>query len=270
MEKRKNNILLVIIAVLAVLLIASVSYVIYDIYIIDNNTNQNIENNQNEQVQREEIAEATLSDLNRIIDNELYVLWDKENINEITNQEKLQVALLKLTELNGLDHYSNNDTFTASELEEAFNKTSINYLSFNHETIHPFIKLSVFNDDGFIYDEETKTYTNAIFGSGTSVIEPYEALLKDAYYEDGKYYVSYQFIWIITPDVGPAYYDLYYSYSDAYNHQNSYFSGDDTTGEIEEYINNNEESIKENTDTYNYVFESDNDNYVLVDFSKGE
>ena len=121
-----------------------------------------------------------------------------------------------------------------------------------------------------VYNEDEKIYTNAVFGSGSSVIQPYESLLKEAYYENGLYYISYQYIWTITPDIGPAHYDLYYSYSDAYNHENSYFSGDDTTGEIKEYINNNLDTIKENTDTYNYVFEKDNNNFVLIDFSKGD
>ena len=274
-RKKEGRICIIALIIVALLSLGAIAYLVYDEFIKEepreNNEINNEENNQNnEQVKREEIDDETLSSLNSIIDNELYVLWNKDNINEITNQERLQVALLKLADFLNAIHYSYLDTFTAIDLEEAFKQTSIGYLSLTHETIHPFIKLSVFNEDGFIYNEDEKIYTNAIFGSGSSVIQPYESLLKEAYYEDGLYYISYQYIWTITPDIGPAYYDLYYSYSDAYNRENSYFSGDDTTGEIKEYINNNLDTIKENTDTYNYVFEKDNNNFVLIDFSKGE
>ena len=273
--KKEGRIYIIALIIVALLSLGAIAYLVYDEFIKEepreNNEINNEENNQNnEQVKRGEIDDETLSSLNSIIDNELYVLWNKDNINEITNQERLQVALLKLADFLNAIHYSYLDTFTAVDLEEAFKQTSIGYLSLTHETIHPFIKLSVFNEDGFIYNEDEKIYTNAVFGSGSSVIQPYESLLKEAYYENGLYYISYQYIWTITPDIGPAYYDLYYSYSDAYNHENSYFSGDDTTGEIKEYINNNLDTIKENTDTYNYVFEKDNNNFVLIDFSKGE
>ena len=268
--KKEGRFYIIALVIVALLCFGTIGYLIYDEFAKEDEVENNDNNQTNEQVKREEIDDKTLSSLNSIIENELYVLWNKENINEITNQERLQVALLKLADFLNAIHYSYLDTFTAVDLEEAFKQTSIGYLSLTHETIHPFIKLSVFNEDGFIYNEDEKIYTNAIFGSGSSVIQPYESLLKEAYYEDGLYYISYQYIWTITPDIGPAYYDLYYSYSDAYNHGNSYFSGDDTTGEIKEYINNNLDIIKENTDTYNYVFEKDNNNFVLIDFSKGE
>ena len=268
--KKEGRFYIIALVIVALLCFGTTGYLIYDEFAKEDEVENNDNNQTNEQVKREEIDDETLSSLNSIIDNELYVLWNKDNINEITNQERLQVALLKLADFLNAIHYSYLDTFTAIDLEEAFKQTSIGYLSLTHETIHPFIKLSVFNEDGFIYNEDEKIYTNAIFGSGSSVIQPYESLLKEAYYEDGLYYISYQYIWTITPDIGPAYYDLYYSYSDAYNRENSYFSGDDTTGEIKEYINNNLDTIKENTDTYNYVFEKDNNNFVLIDFSKGE
>lgn len=261
------------IIIVTLLCIGAIGYLVYDNFIKENETVENNEEKENnnledEQVKKEEISENVLSELNNIIENELFVLWDKSSIEEITNQEKLQVALLKLTTIKNLNHYSEIESFSTAEIENAIKQTSIGYLQLNHETIHPFYKLSVFNEDGFTYDKNNQMYTNAIFGSDTEAIEPYESLLKESYYENGKYYISYQYIWTIYPDLGNRYYSLYYSYDDAYNKQNSYFSGDDEKNEIEEYIVNNKETIIKNTEIYNYVFEKENDNFILIEFNK--
>ena len=190
--KKEGRFYIIALVIVALLCFGTIGYLIYDEIAKEDEVENNDNNQTNEQVKREEIDDETLSSLNSIIDNELYVLWNKDNINEITNQERLQVALLKLAVFLNAIHYSYLDTFTAIDLEEAFKQTSIGYLSLTHETIHPFIKLSVFNEDGFVYNADEKIYTNAIFGSGSSVIQPYESLLKEAYYEYGLYYISYQ------------------------------------------------------------------------------
>lgn len=273
MEEKKNKGLYIVIIILTILLICSLGYIVYNEFIkeneiVENNEEKEDNNLEDEQTKKEKISENTLNDLNNIIENELYVLWDKSSIEEITNQEKLQVALLKLTTIKNLSHYSEIKSFSTTEIENAFKETSLGYLQLNHETIHPFYKLSVSNEDGFTYDKNNQMYTNVIFGSDTEVIEPYESLLKESYYENGKYYISYQFIWTIYPDIGDMYYSLYYSYDDANNRENSYFSGDDEKGELEEYIINNKEKIMENTENYNYVFEKENNNFILIEFNK--
>ena len=168
-----------------------------EIYIPESEIEQNEEitaekptdnNEANENKPIEEIPENTktplsndvIEELHSIIDEELYVLWNKNTINEITNHEKLQVALEKYASINGYRHYSYITSFSAKALEDAFKKTSIGYLPLNHENIKPFVKLSTTAGEAFIYDYNTKMYNAANFGSDTSDLEDaYDSLVED-------------------------------------------------------------------------------------------
>ena len=265
-----------------------------EIYIPESEIEQNEEiteekptdnNEANENKPIEEIPENTktplsndvIEELHSIIDEELYVLWNKNTINEITNHEKLQVALEKYASINGYRHYSYITSFSAKALEDAFKKTSIGYLLLNHENIKPFVKLSTTAGEAFIYDYNTKMYNAANFGSDTSIIAPYREFLVDAYYENGKYIISYKYVWAQYPDAGVII-NLYLSYDDTYNHENAIYYYDENLippemlDEIEAgkdiYIENNKDFILQNATAYNYIFENNNDEYILVDFYK--
>ena len=224
------------------------------------------------------LSEAEVTELYNIIDEELYVLWNKDNINEITNQEKLQIAVETYAASNNYASYADIVSVSGSDLESFFSKTSLRNLELVHQDIRPFYKLYMEGDAAMSYNEETNEYLTNPFDIVSTSIEPYQEYLVDSYKEDNLYYISYKYVWIETGDFYPVS-AIYPSYEDCLNETNAIYDENKTdfdnvdeetfiSNDLIDYVNNNEDTIKENLTIYNYVFEKINDEYILVDFSR--
>lgn len=259
MEK-KNTGLIVLVIILSVLVVALSGFFVYDKLL--NNKDSNLNNIRNS--------------IENIVEEELYILWNKNNISEITMQERLQVALERYAKDNGLDLLSYKpETISAADLEKAYYKTSCAINPLVHQNILYYAKVNSFTEVLYTYDADNKIYKVNPVGKGTIKIEPtYSNVIEFKQLDENEYSISYQYLftWINHGEVDN---NVYFSYTDAKNQVNgikvfdnkgTLNSYDELKVELDDYVENNYDKIKDRLITHNYVFSYEHDKYNLKDF----
>ena len=291
MEKQKNN-KVVITLLVAIIVILSVLCILFATGTIslntnkenDNNTNENItdngQNNQEENNNDTNSEDSNLNDIRKSIENiveeELYVLWNKKGIGEISTQERLQLALERYARDNNLNILNYQpETVSASELENSYYKTSCTINPLIHQNIYLYEKVSSSSDVLYTYDANTKTYKVNPVGKGTIKIKPtYSNVVEFKELSENEYSISYQYLftWVNHGDVDN---NVYFSYNDAKNQVNGIKvfdikgmlnSYDELETELNDYIKDNYDKIKDKLITHNYEFSYELGKYNLKNF----
>ena len=248
--QKKNTCLIIIIIILAILLLGLGGYLIYDKVL-----------NNNDKANNTEVPDNSINNVKDIITNELYVLYDKNSIAEITNQEKLKVAIRKMWK----ETSDPITTITADELENYYKKTSIGNLPIIHESIYSDID----NIPAYEFDARTNTYSsNNVVGHGGNQIEPIYTRITDYNVDGDTYKIAVQFIF------ADVYFDekIYATYNDAKNDTNEIanipsYNGNDHLDNLKKYAEEHYDELKDKLYTYNYTFVYENDIFKLTDYS---
>ena len=207
-------------------------------------------------------------ELTNIIENELFVFYGKTSLNDITNQDKLSLAVRLMVEKNNAIIQS----FTSSELEDSFNSTIISNLGINHENIVPIKSVTQDGNLGFGYTYENGVYKDRVStNSGTSSVPVVANKIVSFSENDGRYTLSIKYLWASFGEYIMGDNSLYGKYIDSINHQNS-------IGELPEGLlvgsyenlknwgNENFSSFEDKLEKYNFVFIKENGKITLINF----
>ena len=195
-------------------------------------------------------------EIEKIVNEEMYLLAGKNSISELNNSEKLWYCFDNL-----VDDYP--ETFKGYIIENCWKKTS-----FNNDIVLENIKYYSSNDVIYNYDSEKDTYTkNANFNAKAyNNVKPAYTKIEKINSENGKYTVSVKYLWYYAePSDGIT--NVYGSYDAALNQKEKLNNDEIHTFDIDKELA--ESLIKGNEiETYTYVFEKKDNKVVLIDFSK--
>ena len=193
--------------------------------------------------------------LNYIVENELYLLGGKKNINEITNKEKVWYAF-KISDWTGTNLFEIKE---GENLKNVFKSSSFSELGLELENIYSE------GDKGlrYEYSKYSDRFTDVGGHRGTYYVDSMYVKTNDYVKNGNKYTISAKYLWIYQK-LSPLT-ELYGSYEDASKEHNPvYISKDKNTftyDELNEIIENN------NIETYNFTFEKKDGQFKLVEFS---
>lgn len=212
--------------------------------------------------------------IENIIDNQLYVLFNKTNMNDISNQERLNLAVWEYAKEKGINYFEV-PSFTTSELENAYQQLSISNLSIKHEPIRGLLGNILDDQIYWNYDTSKNLYTkNDIDGHGVCVINAVKLIDENYQIKNGQYHVTIKSLFSHTCDAD-FYYDFYGNYNDASARLNPVVINSGTYPNDYSFIISYEskiidtyERMRNQLDTYNYVFEKINNQFKLVNFYK--
>lgn len=215
-------------------------------------------------------GEITEKEIETLLDEELYVMWNKEKIEDVTNNERLTLAIKKYAKNNNLDYYDL-EKVKKSDVEEAFKTTSIGTLSLNHQNVKGSAKITTCEHNQWVYNANKEIYTNTMEGHGVcAVSEAYHKLIS-LEEKKGKYIAVYKFIFEYSCE-GDNPIPFYGSYEDALNNRNKLDEIDgylyDTLEEYDNMVAKKYEDIKDSLMTYTYTFEKIDGKITLVDFNR--
>ena len=210
----------------------------------------------------------TQDELTNIIENELFVFYGKTSLNDITNQDKLSLAVRLMVEKNNAIIQS----FTSSELEDSFNSTVISNLGINHENIVPIKSVTQDGNLGFGYTYENGVYRDRVStNSGTSSVPVVANKIVSFSENDGRYTLSIKYLWASFGEYIMGDNSLYGKYTDSINHQNSI--GELPEGllvgsyeNLQNWGNENFSSFEDKLEKYNFVFIKENGKITLINF----
>ncbi len=215
----------------------------------------------------EEISEK---EMETIVEEELYVLWNKEKIEDITNNERLTLAIKKYAKNTNLDYYSL-EKVKKIDVEKAFKTTSVSSLGLKHENVKGSAKITTCEHDAWEYNKQKELYINTFDGHGVCASK--EAYRKLISFEEknGKYVAVYKYIFDYSCE-GDDPVSLYGSYEDAINKRNKLdeLGGFEysTPEEYNDVLAKKYEDIKNSLMTYTYTFVKIDGKISLVDFNR--
>ena len=221
--------------------------------------------------------EITLYEVENALNRESYenkyyylkrILSNNKNLKEITNEEKLYYSYSVLN--------PSNDSFSATDLEKAFQSTILGTLELEHGDIY----YEGYDDTPtYIYNKDTKiyTYNNDLLGHGGYGGIEFIGLNYN-FYNDKDYYVLEQYgVYNTYLAVGPNCSEYYGKYDEAVDKKNALFTNpyDYESDEYQYDTFNPKETIRDNFEKYRnnltkvtYKFQKENGVLRLVDMQK--
>lgn len=278
MEKKNNRGIIILMGVIiGVLLVLCVLFATDTIKFnskVTNNSTQNTSTNKgseqnkngensidNNQKNKNENS-VTKESLLKIIEDELFIffMWSEPNrkISDLDNQSKLYMALNKLENAyagnNSSEIYVEIENFSKKELEKYFNSSCLSNLTINHEDIAE-----------FKYDSENETYSNSHLMPKIEYRyrRPHAKKIVSYKSENDIYKISLKYLFPDDQEGYQYYYgDLEYKNKiiKAIDENNNYI-------DVQKYLDENFDSIKDKLATYDYTFKYENNKLILSDFS---
>lgn len=213
-------------------------------------------------------AKITIEEIETILDDELYVLWNKNEINEVTNNERLTLGIKKYAKDNNLDFYDLKKV-KAGDVEESFKTTSIGNLTLKHEDIMGSYKITLCEHIDWKYNAEAKEYTTNIMGHGVCAAKEIYRKLIDLKEESGKYIATYKYMFTYGCEGDIT--RIYGSYEDALKENNKLAEiGNvaETKEEFDQIVASKYDGVEDKLAIYTYTFERINDKITLIDFNR--
>ncbi len=255
MEQEKNNkgviaLLVVIIVILLALVILLATGTISFKNNFSNNDQQSEGSNQQNSGEINSIK-YTENDIKKIVDDELYILFDFKSLNELTNKRKLTLVFNKLD-----PDYNTIDSVSREKVEETFNSTSLSSLGINHETFDVF----TYDNGTYTKNKEQMSKRNLFYANKLpSKVKSFES-------NGNQYVISINYLF---PDDRMAW-QYYYGSRNNFTESNRVVKATDDNNQYidaQKYLDDNYDNIKDKLDTYVYTFEVVNNKINLVDFS---
>lgn len=246
--------------------------------IIENNISEEHKKNHNledenvdkQNIEKIEITEEIQSQIYDAVYNQLYILWNKNSINEIKNSEKVQIAFDLYKKAKNVKHFVEEE-IDGNIIENFYSQSLFSIYPFHHEDLKAYIYLSYPGLYSYLYIKDNNKYIRQVDGCDLSVVMPASQKIIGLYKKSNKVVLQMKYIWINHPDVGPIL-TIYKSYEDAESIKNEIWKTDydgytiTSLESYEDYINNNQDYLYSLVESYNYIFELKNDEYKLVDF----
>lgn len=256
-ENRKNFITFVI-----VLLIAFGGLATYFVFKVlneptdyKNSINSILTNTTNESTKD---LEKTKIELSTIIDSELFVLKDKSALTEITNQDKLYVAIKKMSEKENV-----NTDISASKLEAYYKESCLSEIKYTNENIKDYkVELEYYDSNHYDFDSNIYKYNSN--NQGDSSVGIVAKNLEEFKHDNDKYIISYKYLFSSVEDNISKIKEMnevekstcYYG-----NYNDARYMVESNCVYFTKY-----NAIKNKLDTYTYTFEKKDDKFILVDF----
>lgn len=267
---------LVIIIILVLALIGALGFVFWQNFMQSKDNNKQ-ENTSVKTITDSKYQKISQSELESIITSQLGLLNGKTSTDQVTNQDKLQLAVKLYAKEHPYVNGTYERTITANEIEDVLNKSSLNVKGLVHESIKCAIATSPIHND-YDYDSNSKTYSNANHlghGAGGQVFTVYSKST-DFKNSNGQYSISYGYIFSTSGDTGGGDIPVYGTYSDVKKQTNVlhiFKSPDDEMmssvelAEQAKYFENNYNSFVDRLSKYTYTFEKIDGKISLVAFS---
>jgi len=267
---------LIIIIILALALIGALGFVFWQNF-MQPKVNKSQDSSLIKTVTDSKYQQISQSELESIVTGQLNLLNGKTSINQITNQEKLQLAV----NLYAKEHpYANgvySRTIAASDIESVLNKSSISTDGLIHESIKCVTATNPVHNE-YEYNSSAKTYSNANHGGHGIENRVYAVYSKASNFKEknGQYLISYKYVFGVLREFGVDSDPVFGSYSDAKNNTNPIhtFAADANvndgvvdSGNEPKYIEQNYSSFENKLSTYTYTFEKIDGKIKLVSFS---
>ena len=223
-----------------------------------------------EKIENIEVTNEIENQINDVINYQLYVLWNKHSISEIENSEKVQVAF-ELYKKSKNVKYLEEPEIDASLIENYYSQSLISELPFYHEDLKTHIFLSYPGLYSYLFDKDKNDYIKQVDGCDFNVVMPASQKIFSLYKINNQIILQMKYIWMNHPDMGPIT-KLYKNYDDAQNMNNEIWSTDFDGYSLtpyenyRDYIKNNMDYLYSFMETYNYVFELQDNEYKLTAF----
>ena len=258
---------------LVIILFATVCFLTDYIYIGEKMRESNynyddvLNNNPNSSSNTSEVI--ALDEVTPLIDSQLYILNGKSSLNDLSNQKKLSLAF-KLLRDTKEGNYP--ETFTSSDLDNAFNSSVFSKLSYEHENIIAVKDSELDGNIGYGCSYSNGIYTDCVStNSGAFKVRPIYNKVVSFDENEGKYILSVKYLWGSYGETTLNNNSLYAKYSDSVSDFNSignipYEILTSSDEDVVFWAKNNISNYEDKLETYNYVFVKENGKINLVDF----
>lgn len=267
---------LVIIVVLSLALIGALGFVFWQNFMqpkeITTQANSVVKSTTEDKV--EQISQ---NELEAIVTSELGFLNGKTSLDQVTNQEKLHLAITLYAKAHPSASGVYVRTITASEVDNTLSRASISTDGLVHESIKCTAATTPVHNE-YDYDSKTKTYSNANHG-GHGIEKQISAIYSKASnfkQDNNQFSITYKYVFGVLREFGAGDSPIFGTYSDAENETNAihvFKAANDEIGssvsidDQKSYIENNYNSFENKLSAYTYTFKKTDGKIKLVDFS---
>lgn len=273
-EKNNNKGVVVLLCIIIVILLALCTLFATGTISLnskeDANENKSTEiKDSNEEKTNNSTVSLNQSSFEKIVDDELYILFGFKSLNEVTNRRKLTLVFNKLEEEYGYwddDVSANLNSVSKTKVEEVFNETCLSKLGITHENFD-------------VYEMNDTYYNrNNNYMSKRNLFIPSQLAKKVVDYkqEGNKYTLDVKYIFTNNGDSGDRGQYGYGSWDnlsdesknivEIYTYEEN-FNMKTLVPDLQKYLDENFDTIKDKLDTYHYTFEVKDNKIELIDFS---
>ena len=214
-------------------------------------------------------------DIEKVLEEEGSILYGDSSLLEFDDKEKTYVAFMLYKKANSERDLSATG-FTLDDIKKYYEDSIYSEIGVNYTDVY----LAPGYNEVYFHLNNGKYTFEPMAAHGTSSITPVYSKVVDYNAVDNVYNISIQYVFTFHGD-SPMDAKLYYTYQDALSNKNAfynfniedYFSEEKPTydtdllnKDINNYINDNYDKIKDNLKTYNYTFKVVNDKLKLTDF----
>ncbi len=220
---------------------------------------QDVKESRDEKVEFEKINFKEID----IVEKDIKVLLGYDTIEELTNNDKLYIALESYASKSGLNNMFEIKTVKKSDVINAFQNTIFGDLDLEHEDVLCECKSKL-----FVYNKEKEEYVYNEEHGGHGFCKVYKEFTKlvDFYEKDGQYIASYKYAFGNYCEDDST--QIFGSYSDAEKQKNPIYNDDILSQETEDTVKQDYEEIKDKLMTYTYTFEKVGGKIKIVDFKR--
>ena len=260
MENKKSNmaVIILLIIIIAILTVLCILFATGTIYLksnsVDKNSqsNESISDNSDDEVSTS-TDKITKEELEKIVIDELYIITnrntDRETIKSINDIENYDLVTLVINKFNS--SMGSLTSISEKEMQDILNDTCLSNMTIKYNGT---------------YTKNESTKVNLFYGK----IGAFKTTSFNK--ENGKYTLSQKYIFVDNNDSGDRGLNGYGNMDDLKDSKKPLvqlrdYSGKILVDDIQEYLNDNFDNIKDKLTTYNYTFEKQNDKIILTDLS---
>jgi hypothetical protein len=288
MEFKKNNGKGLLLIILVIVVLGVIGYFVYDKLSADDKEEDDKKVSEKWEslgrpidVAGDELLDSDVfNEITQAVEEELFVIYDFDSIDDVISEERVRVALslycgVKAYGFRCDDEDGNQITnILVSDLKDVYKESVIGGFGYEDTSVTCIPSLTDPDHYAWTYNEDTDSYDYTETGHGLSVVAPIQKELIDFYVEDGIYTASYRYIWYVNTSEAGENFDIYGTYEDAKNHTDSigtlYYEAEDgsTTFQQIQKLYAEDETFKDDLETYTYLFKVENERLKFVSFSR--
>ncbi len=271
--------------IILLLIIAIIGIIIMGYYFVNNSSSnknndkeKNVEiDNKNEDSKQDAIDannnqtsksdEEIFNEIEDIIENELYVFYGLDSIDDLSSEIKAYLAISLFQKNVGLKDYIENFVPLKSEdLKKEFDKSSLGKFEFVDTNI-PCMLYEKFDHYEWTYHPESDTYEYTELGHGGSFVSPADKQIIKKNKDNGLYVISYKYLWEYFGTSDEEEISIYKNFEDEKSliKPLTKISRDYNKNIL---IETKATEVLSELDTYTYIFELIDNKLYLKDFNR--